>query len=368
MLSSQNHRWKRLRLLNHTPRSPHCPLDSQHLLFNVRSEHPQTMPSKTDPTDAKGDTSSWKFDTTQARSESHCTQIPSTRQPSVVSLESRLPKTCEDRVDDDSVLPDHTIVALCSHSSTSTHTSDTREWGSLKNEAKVVEVDEQVTGETEAAAEGEEVTVVSCVRPYPIQPTSTQSTETSPPPTTLQPSSSTRAPAKTLTSSTTLRSTSAASYIFDSAHNLHRGRQISSLPSFAKAIPQPLACSSPSTTSPLTLITRASAKTSPPPTMSSRILVPAKMAFPTTASLSSSMLQPRKRHCGSLQEPPTSIIPLPIPTKSLQFRFHAQSPFRTRFTRQILDLWLVFPQRDDTPSIPFYPFHSIPLQGLKNDR
>ena len=189
--------------------------------LNVRSEHPQTMPSKTNPTDAKGDTSSWKFDTIQARSESHCTRIPSRGQPSVVSLESRLPKTYEDRVDDDSVPPDHTIVAFCSHSSTSTHTSDTREWGSLKNETKVVEVDEQVTGETEAAAEGEEVTVVLCVCPYPIQPTSTQSAETSPPPTTLQPSSTTRAPAKTSTSSTTLRSTPAASYIFDSAHNLH---------------------------------------------------------------------------------------------------------------------------------------------------
>ena len=83
--------------------------------------------------------------------------------------------------------------------------------------------------------------------------------------------------------------------------------------SFAKAIPQPLARSSPSTTSPLTSITRASAKTSPPPTVSSRILVPAKMMFPTTASLSSST--------GS---PPSSTTLQPSPTA---LRFASRAPY-----------------------------------------
>ena len=308
------------------------------------------MPSKTDPTDTKGDTSSWKFDTTQARSESHCTRIPSTGKPSLVSLESRLPKTYEDRVDDDSVLPDHTIVALCSHSSTSTHTSDTREWGSLKNETKVV------------------------MNRLPAKQRLQQKEKRSP--MTLQPSSTTRAPAKTSTSSTTLQSTSAASYIFDSAHNLHRGRQISSLRSFAKAIPQPLARSSPSTTSPLTSITRASAKTLPPPTVSSRILVPAKMMFPTTASLSSSTGSPPSST--TLQPSPTALRfasrapyinhSTPNPYQEPTIPLPCSIPLPHSFDKANPRPLALFPQRYDAPGNPFYPFHSIPLQGLKNDR
>ena len=77
------------------------------------------------------------------------------------------------------------ITARYVHGSAPAHVNDARDLKDLKDKEKARGTDEQVTGETEAAAEGEQVTVVSCVRPYPIQPTSTQSPETSPAPTTL---------------------------------------------------------------------------------------------------------------------------------------------------------------------------------------
>ena len=73
--------------------------------------------------------------------------------------------------------PDDTVAAHCLHSLTSAHTGGTRERGSLENEAKVVEVDEQVTGEIEAA-EGEKVNMVPGAHPHPIQLTSTQAEAT----------------------------------------------------------------------------------------------------------------------------------------------------------------------------------------------
>ena len=57
--------------VHNTPRSPHCLLDSQRLPLNVRSEHPQTIPSITDPTGGEEDhTSSQTLNSTPAPSES----------------------------------------------------------------------------------------------------------------------------------------------------------------------------------------------------------------------------------------------------------------------------------------------------------
>ena len=68
--------------IRNTPRSPHCLLNSQRLPLKVRSEHPQTIPSKTDPTGGKEDrTSSRTLNSTPAPSESITNQSSSSRQP-----------------------------------------------------------------------------------------------------------------------------------------------------------------------------------------------------------------------------------------------------------------------------------------------
>ena len=63
-------------------------------------------------------------------------------------------------------------------SSTSIHISDAREPRNLKDEARVVGIDEQDTKEIKVAAEGDEVTMVPCACPCPTQLTSFQASRT----------------------------------------------------------------------------------------------------------------------------------------------------------------------------------------------
>ena len=172
------------------------------------------MRSDTNPTGGKEyHTLSLRLNTTSTLSGSCPTRVPWDRQPSVTALESRLPQTYEDRVDDNSVPPDDIIAVHCSHSSTSVHTGDTRERGSLESETKVVEVDEQVTGEIGAAG-GEKVNTVPGAHPHPIQLTSTQAEVTEE----LATVSS-----RTLSPSTIPCSTTATPNVSNSTANLHRG-------------------------------------------------------------------------------------------------------------------------------------------------
>ena len=108
--------------------------------------------------------------------------------------------------------PKHAIAACCSCSSTPVRTSETKEPGDGKDNAKAARIDEQVTREIGDVAEGEEFTMVSC-------PT--------PPPMASQPMSTTWAPAKASTPSTASRSTLTTPYTPNSTVNLHQGPMLS---------------------------------------------------------------------------------------------------------------------------------------------
>ena len=95
-------------------------------------------------------------------SASHLTPFPSDQQPPVTPLKLTFPQKCEKGSDEAFTPPDATIAAQRFHHSTSTHTSDTMERGSLKDDVKAVEVDEQGT---DVAAKGGKDTLGPCAFP-----------------------------------------------------------------------------------------------------------------------------------------------------------------------------------------------------------
>ena len=207
--------------------TPACPADSpsqvQHLpllnaqsevqrlpLSNAQSEPPQTTPSKANPTVSKEDhPSSLMLYTSPTPSELHPTRFLSNCRPSIVSLGSPFLQVSEDCSNEDFVPLNHTTIVQHQYSSTPVHAGKTRELGNLEDNKKFVGPNEQATEEVEVVVEGEEVTDVQCIRSRPV----------------------------------------------------------SSLRSFTKAIPQPLARSSPSTTLPLST-TQIPVMTSPSSTAS----------------------------------------------------------------------------------------------------
>ena len=132
-------------------------------LLNAHSESPLSTPSKANPTvDKDGSPSSWKLDAT----------------PTPPGL----------------------------HPSASTSNTDAKEPGNAKNDAEAARIDEQINGEVGVAVEGEEVTTTSCATS---------------PSTALQPTSTTRASAKTSPPSAASRFPSLAPYDSDPACSLH---------------------------------------------------------------------------------------------------------------------------------------------------
>ena len=100
--------------------------------------------------------------------------IPTTPAPSSLILWGPAPpQTFEDRQDKVFAPLDRSIIAQRSCSSTSTHTSNTRDLGNLKDNAKIGGPNEQVTEEVEVAKEGE-VTQVPCTHSPSIQLTPVQ--------------------------------------------------------------------------------------------------------------------------------------------------------------------------------------------------
>ena len=156
--------------VHNTPRSPQCPSESQRLPFGVRGEHPQTIPSETDPTgDKGGSTSSLRLDTTPTPSESPANRSSFNRQLCVTSLKSDCSTTCESRSLEASAQSNRHSAIQRPRSSTPAHASGTRKPGHSKGDANVGEVDEQDMGEMEVATEGEGVTTVPCTHSPPVQ-------------------------------------------------------------------------------------------------------------------------------------------------------------------------------------------------------
>ena len=128
--------------------TPACPADSpsqvQRLpLLNAQSESPQTTPSKMDPTNDKGGrASSLKPNTTPTPFGSPTTRISSNDRLPVPCLDSGFPSTGEVRSGEVSVLSNCMVALQRSGSSTSAHSSYTREpVGSMEDSREVVVVD-----------------------------------------------------------------------------------------------------------------------------------------------------------------------------------------------------------------------------------
>jgi len=97
-------------------------LESQCLLLNVQSEHPQTTPSGADPMVGKEDHTPFsRLDMTPMPPRLHCIQIPSNHQLSDTSLGSCLPQKLENHPNKVFVLIDDTIAARHFCSSTVPH-------------------------------------------------------------------------------------------------------------------------------------------------------------------------------------------------------------------------------------------------------
>ena len=97
--------------------------------------------------------SSLRIDTTPTLSASYLTPFSSDRQPPITPLESSFQQKCEKGLDEVFMPPDATIAGQRLYYLTSTQTNDTKERGSLKDDIKVVEIKEQVTGETDVSRE-----------------------------------------------------------------------------------------------------------------------------------------------------------------------------------------------------------------------
>ena len=201
--------------IHSTPRSPHCLLDSQCLPLNVRSKHPETIPSKGDPTGSKEDCTSFRtLNSTPMRSASHPARISSSHQRSVAPFSLDCTRSYENSSNEVSPLSNRPRAAQSSCGSIPAHADDVRDSGDLKDNAKVVGMDEQVSRVTEVAGVGEEVTGVPSVRLPPIQLTCSQGDTTK---------GLVTRPARTSSSSSTSRPTSSTTYIPCPAPNLHQG-------------------------------------------------------------------------------------------------------------------------------------------------
>ena len=200
--------------IHNTPRSPHYLLNSQRLPLNVRSEHPETIPSKTDPMGGKEDcTSSPTLNSTPTLSGSFTTRIPSNIQSSDIPLESHFPKINKNLPDEVFALPNCAVAAHSSCSSTSVHTGDTRGRGRLEDNMKVVRADVQVSEGLEGVPEGAEATRRSYAHPQPVQLTTTHRKLVT-------------TPARMASSSTVSRLMSMAPHVPNSTVNPHLGPSI----------------------------------------------------------------------------------------------------------------------------------------------
>ena len=133
------------------------------------------MPSKTGPTAGKEDrTTSLRLNTTPTQSASLPARSSSSRQRSVAPFNLHCSRSHENFSNKVFSLPNRPCAAQCSCGSIPADADDVRDSGDLKDNAKVMGMDEQVSRETEVAGEGEEVNGVPCARLPPIQLTSSQ--------------------------------------------------------------------------------------------------------------------------------------------------------------------------------------------------
>jgi len=248
------------------------PSQVQCRLHTVQGEHPQTMPSNTNPTGSKEDrASSLTLDTTPTSSESHHPRISNHRSPDVV-FDSHFPRIYKDRLNEVLAPPKLAFAAQHLCSLTPSYKGNTREFVDSKNEVEVVEIDKKVSRETEGEDNTEVPGPCSCPIPLTLQaeaaskhiaavPARTSTSATASRPSTTAPCISSPTPsfywgsttpstcsfsraipqASTCSSpSTAVQSTLTTPDVFNSLHNLHRGHPILSSRSFAKAIPWPL--------------------------------------------------------------------------------------------------------------------------------
>ena len=299
--------------IHSTPRSPHCLLDSQRLPLNVRSKDPETIPSKGDPTGGKEDCTSFRtLSSTPTRSVSHPARISSSHQHSVAPFNLDCTWSYENSSNEVFPLPNRPRAAQCSCGSIPAHADDARDSGDLKDNAKVVGMDEQVSRETEVAGVGEEVTGVPSVRLPPIQLPCSQGDTTK---------GLVTRPAGTSSSSSTSRLTSSATCIPCPIPNLHEGPTM--LPPCSIPLPQAF----------------ANANSQPPTFLSSKGQPPKCLVlsnpFPSLSIAQKQPLKPQSRHFG------TSSAHSPNTPPFQQHAFSFQS----------------------TPQCPasHYPYPSIPL-------
>jgi len=174
--------------------------------------------------------SSLMLNTTPSPSGSHVTRIPPDQQPSVIPIELYFPQKYKNH-SDEVFMPPNDAITTCSL--TPVYTNDERDSGDLKENVKVEGMDEQVTGETKVAAEGDKVTTAQYAHPHPTQLTSIQAEVTGEP---------TMVPSRTSSPSTVLQSTSTVPCISSLTPCFHRGSTTPSTCSFTQAIPS--TCSS----------------------------------------------------------------------------------------------------------------------------
>ena len=180
-------------------------------LLKKHSEPPQSTSSETDLTgDKEGHTSSLRLDATLAPSGSCSTRIPPNHQPSSIALDPSFPQLGENRSDEVFASLNGTIAKQQSRNSTAAPANDTRRLRDLKDDAKMVGINEKAT-EVEVAVEEAGVTRPPYARSHPVQLTPSQdittgelitmpprtSTGSQPSPTESQPSSTEPQPSST---------------------------------------------------------------------------------------------------------------------------------------------------------------------------
>ena len=245
---------------------PSLPSKTYQLSLNMRDEH--KAPSSLDIPMVDDE----RYSTTTRTS--NLALIPTTPAPSSLILQGPAPpQTFEGRQDKVFAPLDRSIITQRSCSSTSTHTSNTRDLGNLKDNAKIGGPNKQVTKEVEVAKEGGEVAQVLHTHSPSVQLTpvqgevtrgldtvftrkSSSSTLSRPLSMASWPSSMVSLPssmARTPSPSSASQSMPTTLYASNTNSNPHRG-STNPLPcpirlphSFAKAIPQASTCSSPST-------------------------------------------------------------------------------------------------------------------------
>ena len=189
------------------------------------------MPSKTGPTAGKEDrTTSLKLNTTSTQSASLPARISSSRQCSIAPFNLHCSRSYENLSNKVFSLPNRPHTAQCTCGLIPAHADDVRDSGDLKDNAKVMGMDEQVSRETEVAGEGEEVTGVPCACLPPIQLTSSQGDATK---------GLVTRPTGTSSLSSTSQPTSSATCIPCPIPNLHKGP--TTLPPRSIPLPQAFA-------------------------------------------------------------------------------------------------------------------------------